>query len=126
MTFTLPELAGAGILGAAVLVSSGYLAREYVSQKPEIRPRDAVASVLAPDLEETLKSQVTQFNQRKVSWDPLVRADFEQHLQEIDQSIEGCKLSLAKNPADQTQREMVRVLVDEKIRLLKDSSRLKW
>lgn len=126
MTFTLPQLAGAGILGAAVLVSSGYLAREYVSHKPELRPRDAIASVLAPDLEETLKSQVTQFNQRKVSWDPIVRADFEQHLQEIDQSIEGCKLSLAKNPADQTQREMVRVLVDEKIRLLKDSSRLKW
>jgi len=126
LSFSFPQLAGVGLMVAAVLVSSGYLAREYQGQKTELSPRDASASILAPDMEETLKTQLSAFNQRKANWDPNVRADFEHHLQEIDQSIEGCRFTLARNPADQTQREMVRVLVDEKIRLLKDSSRLKW
>ncbi len=126
LTFTLPQFAGAAFMTATVLVSSGYLAREYMAEKPDIRRRDAVASLLAPDLEETLRSQVTEFNERKVSWDPSVRADFERHLLQIDQSIEGCRHTFSQDPTDQTQREMVRVLVDEKIRLLKDSSRLKW
>ena len=111
---------------AVALVSSGYLASEYLGQKTQLSPRDASASIVAPDMEETLKTQLSAFNQSKANWDPNVRADFEHHLQEIDQSIEGCRFTLARNPADQTQREMVRVLVDEKIRLLKDSSRLKW
>ncbi len=126
VTFTLPQFAGAGLMVAFLMVSSGYLMHEYMTEKPNIGPRDGVASALAPDLEETLRSQIFEFNQRKVSWDPSVRADFEQHLQQIDQSIEGCRLSLRQNPSDQTQREMARVLLDEKIRLLQDSSRLKW
>ena len=125
-SFSLPQLAGVGVVALAMVVSSGYLAREYTTQNNEITTRDASASILAPDQEETLKSQVSAFNQRKANWDPSVRADFEHHLREIDQSIEGCRFTLARNPSDQTQREMVRVLVDEKIRLLKDSSRLKW
>jgi anti-sigma factor RsiW len=125
-SFTLPQLAGAAVMLVAALVSGGYLVREYVAQKPVITARDASASILAPELEETLKSQISAFNQRKVNWDPNVRADFEHHLKEIDESIQGCRYSLAQNPNDQTQREMVRVLVDEKIRLLKDSSRMKW
>lgn len=125
-SFTLPQLAGAAVMFMAVLISGGYLAREYTAEKPAISARDAAASILAPELEETLRSQVSAFNQRKVNWDPNVRADFEHHLQEIDESIQSCRYSLAQNPNDQTQREMVRVLVDEKIRLLKDSSRMKW
>lgn len=123
---TLPQLAGAAVMLVAALISSGYLVREYVTQKPEITARDAAASILAPELEETLKVQLTSFNQRKVNWDPNTRADFEHHLQEIDDSIQSCRYTLAQNPNDETQREMVRVLVDEKIRLLKDSSRMKW
>ncbi|MEP7271293.1 MAG: zf-HC2 domain-containing protein [Acidobacteriota bacterium] len=126
ITFSLPQFAGAGVMVAFLMVSGGYFIREYVNEKPSIGPRDGVATILVPDLEETLRSQVSEFNQRKISWDPSVRADFEHHLQQIDQSIEGCRLILAQNPADQTQRAMARVLVDEKIRLLKDSSRLKW
>jgi anti-sigma factor RsiW len=125
-SFTLPQLAGAAVMLVAAFLSSGYLVREYMTQKPQIGARDAAASILAPELEESLKSQLSAFNQRKVNWDPNVRADFEHHLQEIDESIAGCRYTLARNPDDQTQREMVRVLVDEKIRLLKDSSRLKW
>ena len=125
-SFTLPQLAGAAVVLVATLISGSYLVREYTTQGPQIATRDASANVLTPELEEMLRSQLSEFNHRKVNWDPNVREDFEHHLQEIDEGIQGCRARLASNPNDQTQRQMVRVLVDEKLRLLKDSSRLKW
>jgi hypothetical protein len=126
ISFTLPQFAGAGVLAAAVMISGGYLLRESIAQKQTISPRDAVASLLPPESAELLKRQISEFNSRKVTWDPTMRADFEHHIQQIDQSLAGCRGNLERNPADPIQREMYRVLVDEKIRLLKDSSRLKW
>ena len=126
ISFTLPQFAGAGVLAAAVMISGGYLLRESIAQKQTISPRDAVAGLLTPESDELLKRQISEFNSRKVTWDPTMRANFENHIQQIDQSIAGCRGSLERNPADPIQREMYRVLVDEKIRLLKDSSRLKW
>jgi hypothetical protein len=126
ISFTLPQFAGAGVLAAAVMISGGYLLRESIAQKQTISPRDAVASLLPPESDELLKRQISEFNTRKVTWDPAMRANFENHIQQIDQSLAGCRGSLERNPTDPIQREMYRVLVDEKIRLLKDSSRLKW
>lgn len=126
LTFTLPEFAGAGILAAALMIPSGYLIREYLAEKPALNARDGAASVLLPELDDLMKRQVAEFNQRKVSWEPSVRSGFEGHLQQLDEAIEECRVSISRNPGDQMQRELYRTLVDEKIRLLKDSSRLKW
>lgn len=124
VSFSLPQLAGGSIVAAALLISGGYFLRQPSLEKGSTQPD--LVSVLAPDLEATLKSELSGFNMRKSNWDPRVRADFEHHLQQIDQSMEGCRVMLARNPSDREQQEMVRVLADEKIRLLKDSSRLKW
>ncbi len=124
VSLSLPQLAGGSLVGAALLISGGYVLRQPSIEKSPAQPD--LVSVLTPDLEATLKSELSGFNLRKANWDPRVRADFEHHLQQIDQSIEGCRFMLARNPTDQEQQEMVRVLADEKIRILKDSSRLKW
>ena len=126
ISLTVPQFAGAGVLAAALMISGGYLLREVITVKQTISAKDGIASLLPPESDELLRRQISEFNARKTTWDPTVRADFEYHIQQIDQSIAGCRGSLERNPTDQTQREMYRALVDEKIRLLKDSSRLKW
>src|SRR5262249_61123814 len=78
------------------------------------------------EIKANLERRLGAINSRKSQWDSQRRADFEEHINRIDESLKQCGHILENNPDDAGRQEMVRSFFDEKRQLLEDVERLKW
>lgn len=125
-TFSLPQLAGAGALAAAVAVF-GYTSLS--TRNPgRLDLAGAQTAVLQGEdkLIEEVQKRVASIEARKDGWNPQMRADFDEQMNRIDQSLVKCRKQLEDHPGDKVHQEMVRSLYKEKLQLLNDIERLKW
>jgi Putative zinc-finger len=125
-TFTLPQLAGASALAAALVIIAIFGTTTPTSSNLDSR---ALQTALLPNedrIKADLERRLSAINSRKGNWDPEVRADFERHLNKIDASLRNSRQILQINPHDGVQQQMVLTLYNEKRQLLEDVERLKW
>jgi anti-sigma-K factor RskA len=123
---SIPQLA-AGAAALVVVVSlSAILSRDGHSLQPAA---PSVASAANPDvtplsnadfqqLEKQISSLSATVEQKKTSWDPELRSEFERNLYYIDQSLVECRHQLKNNPADDVAQELMLNAYREKMRLL--------
>ena len=125
-TFSLPQLAAAGAF-AAILIVAG-ISGVFGPNPPPFSFRNAQSGLLPEEneIKANLERRLGAINARKAQWDSQRRADFEQRINMIDESLKRCRHMLEDNPNDAGHQEMVRALYDEKRRLLEDIERLKW
>lgn len=125
-TFSLPQLAGASALTVA-LVLFGIFGVSRLN--PGALNISGVQTALLPDEDEIkagLERKLAAINARKANWDAQARADFDQQLTKIEESLTHCRALLQENPNDKVHQQMVRNLYQEKRQLLEDVERLKW
>jgi hypothetical protein len=129
-TFTLPQLAGASALVAAlviiVIINTAPPTQSNFDLEGGSR---ALQTALLPDedrIRADLERRLSAINSRKANWDPEFRAEFERHLNKINDSLRNSRQMLQINPADGVQQQMVLTLYNEKRQLLADVERLKW
>ncbi len=125
-TFTLPQLAGACVLIAALV---GFLMVGPPTQTRSNFDSQALQTALLPNedrIKADLEQKLSAINLRKANWDPTIRVEFERHLNKIDDSLRNSRQILLINPGDRVQQQMVLTLYDEKRQLLEDVERLKW
>lgn len=132
-TFTLPQVAGAGALAAALIVFGLF---SFSGQNPGqlnlINIKGAISGAQAALLpgEDQIKAEIERrlalINSRKFNWDPQARAAFDLQLNKIEESLKTCRQALQSNPGDKVQQQVVRALYNEKRQLLDDVERLKW
>jgi hypothetical protein len=126
-TFSLPQLAAGGAL-AVILIFAG-ISGIFGAHSGPLNLKGAQSSMLLPEEDEIktdLERRLGAVNARKAQWDSQRRADFEQRMNKIDESLKRCRYMLEDNPNDSGRQEMVRALYDEKRQLLEDVERLKW
>ena len=126
-TFSLPQLAAAGAF-ATILIVAG-ISGIFDGNPPPLKFRDAQNALLLPEEDEIkadLERRLGAVNVRKAQWDSQMRADFEQRMNRIDESLKLCRYMLEDDPNDSGRQKMVRFLYDEKRQLLEDVERLKW
>jgi anti-sigma-K factor RskA len=121
---SIPQLAaGAAALVVVVLIGAILSQRDNRSLQP-------VASAVSPSeinplsnadlqqLEKQINSLSATVEQKKNSWDPELRTEFERNLYYIDQSLVECRHQLKNNPADDVSQELMLNAYREKVRLL--------
>jgi hypothetical protein len=125
-TFSLPQLAAVGVF-AAILIVAGISGIFGANQAP-LNFRGAKNALLPEEdeIKADLERRLGAINARKAQWDSQMRADFEQRMNKIDESLKRCRYMLEDNPNDAGRQETVRALYDEKRQLLEDVERLKW
>ena len=126
-TFSLPQLAAAGAFAAFLMVAG--ISGIFGEKSRPFKLGDAQSSLLLPEEDEikaNLERRLSVINARKAQWDSKRRADFEQRLNRIDESLKRCRHMLEDNPKDAWSQQTVRALYDEKRQLLEDVERLKW
>ena len=97
--------------------------------RPSNTLKEVQSGLLLPEeveIKANLERRLGVINSRKAQWDSQRRADFEEHMNRIDESLKQCRHMLEDNPNDAGRQEMVRSLYDEKRQLLEDVERLKW
>jgi hypothetical protein len=125
-TFTLPQLVGASALVAALVIIIMFGANPH---PPSNLGSRALQTALLPNedrIRADLERRLSVINSRKVNWDPEFRAEFDRHLNKIDDSLRNSRQILQINPDDGIQQQMVLTLYNEKRQLLEDVERLKW
>jgi hypothetical protein len=124
-TFSLPQLAG-GTLAVALIAAAffGILGTNLA----EFNLTDAQSALLPEEdeIKADLERRMNVINARKVNWDPQARAEFEQHMSKIEESLKKCRQMLESNRKDAVHQQMLRALYTEKRQLLEDVERLKW
>jgi hypothetical protein len=129
-TFTLPQLAGASALVAALVIIVMFGTTPPTRSNFDLKQRSgALQTALLPDedrIRAELEQRLSAINSRKGNWDPEVRAEFERHLNKIDDSLRNSRQILRISPDDGVQQQMVLTLYNEKRQLLEDVERLKW
>jgi Putative zinc-finger len=129
-TFTLPQLAGASALIAALVIIVMFDTTTPPHSNFDLKQRSqALQTALLPDedrIRAELEQRLSAINSRKGNWDPEVRTEFERHLNKIDDSLRNSRQILRINPDDGVQQQMVLTLYNEKRQLLEDVERLKW
>jgi hypothetical protein len=125
-TFSLPQLAAVSVF-AAILIVAGISGIFGANQAP-LNFRGAKNALLPEEdeIKADLERRLGAINARKAQWDSQMRADFEQRMNKIDESLKRCRYMLEDNPNDAGRQETVRALYDEKRQLLEDVERLKW
>jgi anti-sigma factor RsiW len=125
-TFTLPQLAGAGAVTVALIVAG--ISGMFGANPAKLNLTGAQSALLPEEgeIKADLERRMAVINARKAKWDPQARADFEQHMTKIEESLKRCRQTLESNPQDAVHQQMVRALYNEKRQLLEDVERLKW
>lgn len=125
VSMNLPQLAGATALIALLAGYSASILHPNGTVAGKINPA-AISAQLVDDpiLTAEVKAKLDEYNTRKVNLDPSIRNDFENVLQGIDTSIQGCKREISANPTNTEKQAMFRSLYEEKIRLIDDMNRL--
>ncbi len=126
VTFSLPQLA-AGTAFAMALIAAGFFgifgtntARlDFIGAQSALLPEEG-------EIKAELERRMSAISARKAMWDPQVRAEFEQHMAKIEESLKKCRHQLEDNPKDAVHQQMLRALYTEKRQLLEDVERLKW
>jgi hypothetical protein len=127
-TFSLPQLAAAGAL--ATILIFGKVSGIFGANPEPLNLKDGQSALLLPE-EDKIKADLERLlqavNTRKAQWDSQRRAEFEQRMNKIDESLALCRRSkLEGDPNDSGRQEMIRALYDEQRQLLEDVQRLKW
>jgi hypothetical protein len=130
-TFSLPQLAAACAFAVVLIVagiSANFDANPGGANSGPLNITGAQNALLPEEVEikADLERRLGAINARKAQWDPQLRADFEQSMNRIDESLKQCRHMLEGNPKDAFHQEMVRALYNEKRQLLEDVERLKW
>lgn len=125
LSLSIPQLAGAGALAAAVLFFGLYSTR---STPTDLNLLDAQTAMLPEEseLRAGIERRLKAIDGRKASWDAERRADFEQHLSKIEESLKICRQKLKADPSDPIQQSALRSLYQEEQQFLEDVERLKW
>ncbi|HEU0185492.1 MAG TPA: zf-HC2 domain-containing protein [Blastocatellia bacterium] len=127
-TFSLPQLAAAGGLAAILIV--GKVSGIFGANQQALNLTDVQSALLLPEedkIKADLERRLRLVNERKAQWDSQRRADFEQSMNKIEESLELCRRNkLEGDPNDSGRQEMVRALYEEQRKLLEDIERLKW
>ncbi|MDX2043573.1 MAG: zf-HC2 domain-containing protein [Acidobacteriota bacterium] len=128
-TFSLPQMAGAGALAVAVVVTGIYgLSGRTPSADPTRLSLTGVQSALLPDEDQIraeLNRRLAEINKLKAGWNTQSRSEFDTRLTQIEQSLEQCRTALRANPNDQSQRQQLRKLYEEERQLLENAERSK-
>jgi len=128
-TFTMPQMAGAGALTIALIVTSIYgLSGRTPNGDPTRLSLTGVQSALLPDEDQIraeLNRRLAEVNKLKAGWNTQSRSEFEKRLTRIEESLEQCRTELSANPNDQTQQQQLRKLYEEKRQLLESAERSK-
>jgi Putative zinc-finger len=130
-TFTLPQLASICALVVALVFGVRFGFNNSTGRNIVDLPQGprALQTAILPEeerIQADLELKLSEINLRKVHWDPDVRAEFERHLNKIDDSLRNSREMLLINPGDGVQRQMVLTLYNEKRQLLEDVERLNW
>ncbi len=122
---SMPQLAGAGALAMALLVAGGYF---LPASTGRLNLSNAQSALLPEEFElrTEIERRMAAIESRMNQWDPQTRADFEQNLNKIDESLKACREKLKENPQDAVHQTTLRSLYQEKRQLLVDVERLKW
>jgi hypothetical protein len=125
-TLSLPQLAGAGALALVLLIFGVSNMSTPNQTKLDF---SGARNALLPDedqIKAELERRLSGINARKAKWDPQRRAEFDRHLNKIEESLKSSRQKLQANPDDKVQQQMVLTLYSEKRQLLDDVERLKW
>ncbi len=124
---SVPQLAGAGAIAVAAMIFG--LNSFSPTHSVVMQNLPALTTALLPD-EDRIKADIERrlaaINARKATWDPQARAEFDTHLNKVEESLNHCRQMLQANPGDKVQQQMVLSLYNEKRQLLDDVERLKW
>jgi anti-sigma-K factor RskA len=124
---SIPQLAaGAAALVVVVSVAAILSQRDGRSLQPAVPSvTSAVAADITPlsnsdfqQLEKQISSLSATVEQKKTTWDPELRTEYERNLYYIDQSLVECRHQLKNNPADDVSQELMLNAYREKVRLL--------
>ncbi len=128
-TFSLPQMAGAGALAVAVVVTGIYgLSGRTPNSDPTRLSLTGVQSALLPDeaqIRAELNRRIAEVNKLKANWNSQLRSEFDTRLTQIEQSLEQCRTALRANPNDQSQQQQLRKLYEEERQLLENAERSK-
>lgn len=124
-TFSLPQIAGVAAL-AIILVSITVI--NFRGNTNEMDFSRLQSALIREEM--TKKAEIDRkmaaIEERKASWDPAFRADFDRQLNRIEDSIKQCRQNLEASPNDLNQVQRMLDLYEEKRQLLEDVERLKW
>ncbi|HEY7181834.1 MAG TPA: zf-HC2 domain-containing protein [Blastocatellia bacterium] len=126
-TFSLPQLAAIGALVLMLIFSR--VSGIFGANPAPLNLRGAQSALLLPEEDEInaeIKRRKDAVDARKAQWDSRRRAEFEERMNRIDESLKYCRDKLEGDPKDADQQDRVRALYDEKRQLLEDVERLKW
>jgi hypothetical protein len=130
-TLSLPQMAGAAAL-AIILISVGISNFSGLSglrgTSTEMDFTRLQSALIREEMSKRaeIDRKMAAIEERKASWDPARRADFERQLNRIEESIRQCRQSLEATPNDLNQVQRMLDLYEEKRQLLEDVERLKW
>ena len=125
-TFTLPQLAGAGALGIALMTFA--FINAYQQNARPLSFTQASTAILLPgedEIKHDIERKMTTLKERQVTWDPQMREMFERNLIKIDDSLKSSRQILLEHPNDTDHQQMVLTLYKEKLQLLQDYDRLR-
>ena len=121
---SIPQLA-AGAAALAIVISIGAILSERETRPLEPALPSVASAGVTPlssadlqQLEKQISSLSETVEQKKTSWDPELRTEFERNLYYIDQSLVECRHQLKNNPADDVSQELMLNAYREKVRLL--------
>lgn len=128
-TFSLPQMAGAGALAAALLISGIYgLSGRTPSADPTKMSLTGAQSAFLPDEDQIkieLSRRLDEVNKLKAGWNTQSRSDFDKRLTKIEDSLEKCRAELRVNPDNKSNQQNLRNLYEEKRLLLENAERSK-
>jgi len=128
-SLTLPQLASISAVIAALVIMTTVSLIRPTGKNIVIPGPQVLQTALLPDearIKAELESRLSVINLRKANWDPTIRAEFERHLNKIDNSLRSSREILQINPEDSVQQQMVLTLYNEKLQLLEDVERFNW
>lgn len=129
LTFTLPQMAGAGALAVALVVVGIYgLSGQSLNTDPtKLSLTGAQTAFLSDEnqIKAELNRRLDEINKLKTSWNTQARNNFEKQLTQIEESLEKCRTELRANPNDQAHQQLLRGLYNEKLQLLESAERTK-
>jgi hypothetical protein len=129
LTFTLPQMAGAGALAMALIAVGIYgLSGQSPNTDPTKLSLTGVQTAFLSDedqIKAELNRRLVEINELKAGWDAQTRTDFEKQLTQIEESLEKCRTELRANPNNNSQQQLLRGLYNEKRLLLEKAERSK-
>jgi len=121
-SLSFPQMAGAAVMAIALIVAGVVKFQDRSSDLDFTRLQSAmIREELTKKAD--LDRKMAAINERKASWDPAFRADFEKQLSRIEGSIDECRRKLEATPDDLQQVRTMLNLYEEKRQLLENAEK---